>query len=88
MSCGFVWRVKGTYTQPDEGGELPGFFTAPYEVNFECLVITLDPQALDVPALALEMRIGGREHWDRYNAQVTSMKLLGWAQGEREEVAT
>ena len=85
MTSGFVWRVKGVYTQPDDGAE--SFFSPGAERHFECLVITHDPQAHDVPALAFEMRIGGQEHWERYNAQVTSMKLLGWAQGSREEAA-
>jgi hypothetical protein len=83
MSCGFVWKVKGTYTRPEVLNE---DFEVPDIVDFECLVLTLDPQAHDVAALALEMRIGPRAHWERYNAQVTSMKLLGWAQGEKEVV--
>jgi hypothetical protein len=82
MSSGFVWKVKGVFTPPNNDDK---FFSALTERHFECLVITNDPQAHDVPALALEMRIGEQEHWESYNAQVTSMELIGWAQGKRED---
>ena len=78
MYGAFVWRVKGSYTPPDDGGDIYGPIP---EKTFECLVLTKDPQAGDVASLALEMRIGEQASWGRYNAQVTSMKLLDWAQG-------